>query len=165
MDENFHFTIGFPGNGPDFSERKLPGQIDALNAEALGQLHTLYVRNTHLSAGMQLHVRGDLPSQPHHAVILHDHRVHAGLHDGGDGPRGFPQLVLENQRVESDESSHASRVQSPHHVGQLFQRKSGFRPRGKMFQAEIDRIRAGFNGRVQLRPISGRAHDLGLAQS
>ena len=32
-----------------------------------------------------------------------------------------------------------------------------------MFQAEIDRVRAGFDRRAQLRPVAGRTHDFGFA--
>src|SRR5580704_12988311 len=112
---------------------------------------------------MQLHVRSNLPDQPYDAVVLHDHRVRSRLDDGGDRPRGFQQLVLENQRIEGDESAHASRVQSTHDLRQLIERKSSFRSCRKMFQTEIDRVRASLNRGLQLRPIAGRAHEFRLA--
>src|SRR5215213_1572147 len=34
--------------------------------------------------------------------------------------------------------------------------------RGEMLEAKIDRIHAGLYGGLELRPVAGRAHDLGL---
>jgi hypothetical protein len=34
-----------------------------------------------------------------------------------------------------------------------------------MFEPEVDRVGAGFNGRAQLRPVAGGAHDFGLAHA
>ena len=48
---------------------------------------------------------------------------------------------------------------------QLFRIEAHLGARGEMFEPEVDRVGAGFNGRAQLRPVSGGAHDLGLAHA
>src|ERR1700693_318702 len=163
MDKDLDFAAGLANDGPDFVERQFPRQIDTLDTKTLRQLNTLDVRNTHLGAAMQLHVRSNLADQPNDAIVLHDHRVRSGLDDGGDRPRSFQQLVFENQRIKGDESAHASRVQSTHRLRQLIERKSHLRSCRKVFQTKIDRVRASLNRGMQLWPIAGRTHNLRLA--
>src|SRR5262249_34693065 len=92
-----------------------------------------------------------------------DHRVGAGFGDFLDRPRGFFELVFEDKSIESDVAAHTAAMQRPHYVGQFGQRKTDFGASGKVLQPEIDSVGAGFDGSVQLRPISGGAHDFGLA--
>ena len=72
------------------------------------------------------------------------------------------QFVIEDERVERDEALDAAPVQGAHHFRQFGERKPDLGARGEMVQAEIDRVRARFDGGAQLRPVSGRTHDFGL---
>ena len=68
------------------------------------------------------------------------------------------------QRVEGDVAAHAARVQGAHGLRQFRQIEAGFRAGGEVLEAEIDRIRARFDGGVQLRPVAGGTLDFGLAR-
>ncbi len=76
--------------------------------------------------------------------------------------RGLVEFVVEDQRVEGDVALDAAGVQGAHHLRQFRQRKADLGPRREMLEAEVDRVRAGLDGGVQLRPVAGRAHDFGL---
>ena len=79
-------------------------------------------------------------------------------------PRGFLEFVVEHQRVEGDVASHAAPVQgapSPPAIRPV--EKPTLARAVKCFSPKYTAVRAGFDGRVQLRPVSRRTHDLRLA--
>ena len=53
-------------------------------------------------------------------------------------------------------------MQRSHHFRQFAQVKTDLSAGGEVFESEIAGIRAGFDGRVELRPMSGRTHYFGL---
>ena len=91
--------------------------------------------------------------------ILHDERVGAGLHDCRAGAAASSDLMFEDQSIECQVAAHAAGMQRLHHFRQFVEVKADFRARRKMLQAEIHRVRARFDGGVELWPVSGRAHD------
>ena len=74
-------------------------------------------------------------------------------------------LVIEDQRVEGDVALHAAPVQRGHGLRQFVQREAHLGARGEVLQSEIDRVRAGLDGRAELRPVSGRTHDFRLGSN
>ena len=80
-----------------------------------------------------------------------------------EGALRFRQLVIEDQCVEGYKPLHAAPVQRPHDFRQFGQGKADFRASREVVQAEIHRVRACFDGRAELWPVSGRAHDFRFA--
>ena len=85
--------------------------------------------------------------------------------NGRQCTRGLGQFVIEDQRVEGDVAAHAAPMQRAHGFRQLFQRKAHLGARREMFEPEIDGVRAGFDGRAQLRPIARGTHDFRFTYS
>ncbi len=76
--------------------------------------------------------------------------------------RGFGQFVFEDQRVERQITPHAPAVQRSHRFRQFAKFKANLRAGAEVFEAEIAGIRASFDRRVELRPMSGRTHHFGF---
>ena len=112
---------------------------------------------------MELHAGGDFARQADGGQILDDHAVGSGLGDGGDYAGGFFQFMFEQQGVEGDVAADAACVQGAHGLGEFFDAEARFGARGEMFQAEVNAVGAGFDGRVQLRPVAGGAFYFWLA--
>lgn len=68
---------------------------------------------------MDREIRRNLANHFHQTQILHDHRVHAGIHAGIDQLLGILQFVLEHEYIEGQEPLNPITVQKGHNFGQL----------------------------------------------
>ena len=115
-----------------------------------------------LRGGVKFQIGRDLVRQFEHADVLHDECVDTGFRNGTENARGFGEFVFEDQRVERQTTPHASAVQRSHRFGQLAQLKADLSAGGEVLEAEVAGIRASFDRRVELRPMSGRTHHFGF---
>ena len=162
VNEDLEFAIGGGAYGAHLVERKLTRQGDAARAQLLGQPHAVRAGDAHLGAGVDGQLRCDPPRQARDAQVLDDNGVRASLGDGCQAARRLRYFVVEDQGIEGDVALHAAPVQSGHDLRQLGEREAYFGTRTEMVQSEIDRVRACLDGRAELRPKSGRTHDLRL---
>ncbi len=90
------------------------------------------------------------------AHVLHNRRVHAGGDDGAQIIFRVGQFVFKNERVESDVALHAAPVQKFHQLRQIgLGEIVRAHPRVEFFEAEINRVRAVFDGGLGAFPIAG----------
>ena len=108
---------------------------------------------------MDLKLRCDLSRQLGDPNVLHDDRIRARLGDRGQASGRFGQLMIEDQGVEGNVALDPALMQGAHHVRQFGQREADLGAGGEVLQAKIDRVRAGFDRGLQLRPIAGWAHN------
>ena len=101
----------------------------------------------------------DEPANPH---VLHDGGVHAGGNDRTQIIFRINQFILENQRVERGIPFDPATVQKLHEP-----RQAGCgeivrpHPRVEFFEAEINRIRAVFDGGPGALPVARRCKQFG----
>jgi hypothetical protein len=100
--------------------------------------------------------------QGHSRPILDEDGIRAGFGDRRQGSSGGWQLVVEDQGVECDVTLDAPAMQRSQGFRQLGHSESRFGARREMRQAEIHSVGAGFDGCVQLRPVTGGTLDFGL---
>ena len=105
---------------------------------------------------MHFKIRRDLMGQTGNPHVLHDNRIRARLGKRGEHSGSIGKLAVENQRVESYIAANAAPVKRLHDVRQFIEYEADFGAGGKLRQAEIDCIRPGLNGSVQLRPVAHR---------
>ncbi len=140
----------------DFLDGTFARQHSEVAAEVTGEFHARRARDGHLRGGMDRKIRRELPDEAADAHVLHDGRVHAGGDDGAQIIFRIGQFVLKNQRIERDVTFDAAPVQKSHELRQV-----GLgeivrpHPRVEFIQAEVDGIRAIFNGGLGAFPIAG----------
>ena len=101
----------------------------------------------------------DEPANPH---VLHDGGVHAGGDDRAQIIFRINQFVLKNQRVERDVTLDSATVQKLHELRQIGRGEIVRpHPRVKFFEAEVNRIRAVFDGGPGALPVAGRRKQFG----
>ena len=108
---------------------------------------------------MNLQIRRDLFDQTANSDVLNDYRIDAGVGHCDDCSLGQFEFMIEHQRVESDEPFDAALMEGFHRFGKFFERESDFGAGREMFQAKVDGVGAGFDRGLQLRPVTGRAHE------
>src|SRR5215475_12913308 len=111
---------------------------------------------------MYLKRRGDALSKFGNAHVLHDDSVGPGLGNRRQRLLSFEEFMVENQRIERDEPLHPTSMQRLHHLREFCESKANFGPGGKMFEPKIHRVSASFDSRLELWPISRRAHQFGF---
>ena len=163
MDEALEFDVGFGGDGLDLGEREFAGEGDAMGAEAGGETGSASIGDAHLSARVDLKIGGDLADEGEDGEILDDDGVGSGFGDGGDAPGGFGEFVIEDEGIEGDEAADAAGVEGPEDFGEFGELEADLGAGGEVLEAEVDGIGAGFDGRAELGPMSGGAHDFGFA--
>ena len=81
-----------------------------------------------------------------------------------EGARGLVQFVIEDQGVERDVALDAAAVQGAHDFGQLGQVEADLGAGGEVLEPEVHGVGAGFDGGVELRPVTGGTHDFRLTE-
>ena len=150
----------------NFADRKLARQDYARDAERGGDRCRLRRRHRHLRRRVQRQLRTDGARQPGRAEVLHDDRVRPRPRDVGERRFGHPELAIEDEGVESDESLHALRVQKIEQFREV-SRGEVIRPGPRIeaaTQAEIDCIRARRHGGPQALLVPRGGEQLGFFQ-
>ena len=162
MDEHFQFAIGRGADCAHIVQRKLARQHHARDAKALRQRHPFGTGDAHLRAAVEFDIGQNAARQLGNADVLHNQRVDARAADGLQRLRCAGQFMVKNQRVEGEVAAHAAPVERLHDLRQFVQSEAHLGARRKVREAEVDGVGACFHGSVHLRPIAGRAHNLGL---
>ena len=101
----------------------------------------------------------DQPANPH---VLHDGGVHAGGNDRAQIIFRINQFILKNQRVERDVTFDPAPVQKFHELRQVGRGEIvRAHPRVEFFEAEINRVRAVFDGGSDALPVARRRKQFG----
>src|SRR5215475_766912 len=111
---------------------------------------------------MYLKRRGDALSKFGNAHVLHDDSVGPGLGNRRQRLLSFEEFVVENQRIERDEPLHPTSVQRLHHLREFRQPKANLGPGSKMSEPKVYCVSPSFDSRLELRPITRRAHQFGF---
>ena len=133
-----------------------------MEAERLSEPHSGCIRDAHLGAGVKFERGSNFPGQPDDPVILDDERIDSGGGKVGDGSGGGVEFVFENERVKSDVAADSALVKRAHHLGKFVEGEADFGAGGKVHEAKVDGVGAGFDGGSQLGPMSRGGHDFGL---
>ncbi len=160
VDERLELDVGGGGDAPEVVERELAAQHHPAHAVGGGERDALGAGDRHL--GRAVHRQGGHHGarQPRHAHVLHDDRVGAGVRDRVQGALRLGEFGVEHERVEGDEPRHPARVQGRDGLGQLLEREADLGARAEVVEAEVDRVRTGFDGGAQLGPVPSRGHEL-----
>lgn len=162
VNEDFKFAIGLLADAGDFVEGEFAGEIDAGGAEALGEADAIDIGDGHLGAGVDGESGGDLADQGAGAEVLDDDGVGAGGGDRFDGLDGGLPFAVEDEGIEGDVALDAAAMEQGEGFGQLFESKADLGAGGEVREAEVDTVSTGFDGRLELGPVPGGAHDFGF---
>ena len=162
VDKDLQLAIRARADCAYFVERQFARQRHTGRAELARRLDALGIGDAHLGARVKLDLGRDAACQAHNARVLDDQRVGAGFGDRGNRPGGLGQFVLEYQGVEGNEAFHPAGVERAENLGQFGEREADLGSCREVLEAEVDRIGPGFDSGAELRPVSGRTHDLGF---
>ena len=139
---------GAPGADlPHLVPGKLTGQHHPLHAQRGGLVGAAQGEQAHLRAGVEGHVRHDLPRQRQQAPVLHQYGVHAHGAGLAQRLRRLYQFPVGQQGVQRQKDPHAPQMAIRHRrrkfpVGKV----PGAAPRVERAEAHIHRVRAGLDG-------------------
>ena len=126
---------------------QLPGQHHPFHAQGGGLVGAAQGEQAHLGAGVERHVRHDLPRQRQKPPVLHQYGVHA--HGAGffQGVRGLYQLPVGQQGVQRQKDPYTPQMAIRNRrrkflVGEIL----GAAPRIERTEAHVYRVRAGLDG-------------------
>ena len=137
MHEHFERYLYGGADGPDFVERKLPGQNYLREAAPFEELHLGGGAVVGLGAGMQ----GDGGNvEPHDAHILHDEGIGADAVELADEAFGFAQFVVVEQGVEGDVDAGVEAVGQVDESGQVVEAVTGGRAGTESGSPDVDGI-------------------------
>ncbi|MNF96199.1 hypothetical protein D3C84_789810 [compost metagenome] len=100
MDEEFDGRIGLVGDGANLLQIQLAGQYQLGEARLVKKLRPCQGADVGLGAGVQLDRRN---IQLHHAKVLDDQRIDAGIVELMDQLAGWLQLIVMQDRVDRRE--------------------------------------------------------------
>ena len=148
----------------DLFNRTFSREHDEIAAEFAGKFHADRARDGHLGRGVDRKIRRKFSDEPANTHILHNRRVHAGGDDGAQIVFRIGQFILKNENVEGDVAFHTAPVKKFHQLrqislGEIIRTHPGV----EFFEAEINRVRAVFDGGLGAFPIAGGREQFGRA--
>ncbi len=146
----------------DFRKRTLARQDHPLTSQFPGEGNARRAADGHLGGGVDRKIRRQPAHQPSDPHVLHDHRVGAGGDDRAQMRFGLGQFGLEHQGVERDISLDPAPMEKRHQPRQIGDGEIvGPHPGIEFVEAEINGIRAVFDGGFGARPIPGGREQFG----
>ena len=147
-------------------ERTFAREHDQAATQFAGELDAAGAGDRHLRRGMDREIGRKLADQPADANVLHDGGINARRDNRAQILFGFGQFVGKHERIESDITFDAAPVQELHQIRQVgFGEIARAHPGVELLQAEINRIRAVFDGGARAFPIAGRREQFGKAEA
>ena len=161
--EDLQLALRRRADGAHSASESSRASVTRVAPRLLRQPHAVGVGHAHLRAGVDLQIRRDRRASlamPKSCTMMASAPASAMLASAraASASSWSNTSVL---KVTYPRTPRRCRVR--HRLRQFVQRKSHLGPRREVLQSEIHRIRAGFDGRAQLRPVSRRTHDFGLA--
>ncbi|MNP31768.1 hypothetical protein D3C76_1249080 [compost metagenome] len=155
VDEELDRSLGFVGNGADFLQVQLAGQYQLRKTGLVEELRPLQGADVGLGAGVQLD-RRDV--QFHHAQVLDDQRIDAGVVQLMDQLACRLQLIVVQDRIDRGEHPGVVAMGELHQRGDIAHLVAGVVARAETRATEVNGI-----GAMQDR-LTGDGHVTGGAE-